>query len=204
MISLRSRPIIGVKILLLHLKLDEKVLQLNDKTFEIFIPKEKIQAEISALAARLEQDYAGKEIVFIAVLNGAFMFAADLMKYFRASCEITFVKVSSYQGMHSSGRVDEVIGLTTSIKDKHVVIVEDIVDTGITMEKLFTLLSVEKPASLEIATLLFKPDAFKGTHTPTYIGFSIPNKFVVGYGLDYNELGRNTEHIYQLKGEGSH
>ncbi len=204
MISLRPRLIIGAKILLLHLKLDEEVLQLNDKTFEIFIPKEKIQSEISALAARLERDYAGKEIVFIAVLNGAFMFAADLMKYFRASCEITFVKVSSYQGMHSSGRVDEVIGLTTSIKDKHVVIIEDIVDTGITMEKLFTLLSVEKPASLEIATLLFKPEAFKGTHTPTYIGFSIPNKFVVGYGLDYNELGRNTEHIYQLKGEESH
>jgi hypoxanthine phosphoribosyltransferase len=184
----------------LPLKLENKVLQLNDKTFEIFIQKEKIQAEIASLAARLEQDYAGKEIVFIAVLNGAFMFAADLMKSFRAPCEITFVKMSSYKGMHSSGRVDEVIGLTTSVKDKHVVILEDIVDTGITMEKLFTLLSVEKPASLEIATLLFKPEAFKGTHTPTYIGFSIPDKFVVGYGLDYDELGRNTEDIYQLKG----
>lgn len=203
-ISLPPKPIIGVKILLLHIKLDDKVLQLNDKTFEIFIRNEKIQAEISALAARLERDYAGKDLVFIAVLNGAFMFAADLMKQFRAPCQITFVKVSSYQGMHSSGRVDEVIGLTSSVKDKHVVILEDIVDTGITMEKLFTLLSVEKPASLEIATLLFKPEAFKGTHTPTYIGFSIPNKFVVGYGLDYNELGRNTEHIYQLKGEESH
>ncbi|MGV3613455.1 MAG: hypoxanthine phosphoribosyltransferase [Fluviicola sp.] len=188
----------------MQVKLDDKVLQLNDKTFEIFIQKEKIQQEISALAARLEQDYAGKEVVFIAVLNGAFMFAADLMKSFSLPCEITFVKMSSYQGMHSSGRVDEVIGLTTSVKDKHVVILEDIVDTGITMEKLFTLLSVEKPASLEIATLLFKPEAFKGTHTPTYIGFSIPNKFVVGYGLDYDELGRNTEHIYQLKGEESH
>lgn len=180
------------------------MLQLNDKTFEIFIQKEKIQQEIAALAARLERDYAGKDLVFIAVLNGAFMFAADLMKSFSLPCEITFVKMSSYQGMHSSGRVDEVIGLMTSVKDKHVVILEDIVDTGITMEKLFTLLSVEKPASLEIATLLFKPEAFKGTHTPTYIGFSIPDKFVVGYGLDYNELGRNTEHIYQLKGEESH
>ncbi len=188
----------------MHLKLDNKVLQLNDKTFEIFIRNEKIQEAVSSLAARLEKDYAGKEVVFIAVLNGAFMFAADLMKHFHAPCEITFVKMSSYQGMHSSGRVDEVIGLNTSVKGKHVVILEDIVDTGITMEKLFTLLSVEKPASLEIATLLFKPDAFKGTHTPTYIGFSIPNKFVVGYGLDYNELGRNTEHIYQLKGEDSH
>lgn len=183
------------------LKLDDKVLQINDKTFEIFIRKEEIQAEIASLAARLEADYAGKEVVFIAVLNGAFMFAADLMKQFRSPCEITFVKVSSYKGMNSSGRVDEVIGLNTVIKDKHVIIVEDIVDTGITMEKLFTLLSVEKPASLEIVTLLHKPEAFKGTHTPTYIGFSIPNKFVVGYGLDYDELGRNTEHIYQLKGE---
>jgi hypoxanthine phosphoribosyltransferase len=180
------------------------VLQLNDKTFEIFIRDEKIQEAVSALAARLEQDYAGKEIVFIAVLNGAFMFAADLMKNFRSPCEITFVKMSSYQGMHSSGRVDEVLGLNTSVTGKHVIILEDIVDTGITMEKLFTLLSVEKPASLEIATLLFKPEAFKGTHTPTYIGFSIPNKFVVGYGLDYDELGRNAEHIYQLKGEESH
>lgn len=185
----------------MHFKLNDEVLQLNDKTFEIFIRKEEIQAEIANLAARLEADYAGKDVVFIAVLNGAFMFAADLMKQFSAPCEITFVKVSSYKGMNSSGRVDEVIGLNTSIKDKHVIIVEDIVDTGITMEKLFTLLSVEKPASLEIVTLLYKPEAFKGTHTPTYIGFSIPNKFVVGYGLDYDELGRNTEHIYQLKGE---
>lgn len=177
------------------------MLQLADKTFEIFIKSEEIQAEIASLAKRLEADYAGKDVVFVAVLNGAFMFAADLMKQFSLPSEITFVKVSSYSGMHSSGRVDEVIGLTTDIKDKHVVIVEDIVDTGITMEKMFSLLAMHKPASIEIATLLYKPEAFKGKHTPAYIGFSIPNKFVVGYGLDYNELGRNTQHIYQLKGE---
>jgi hypoxanthine phosphoribosyltransferase len=177
------------------------VLQLHDKTFEVFIRNEEIQSEIISLAKRINADYAGKEVVFIAVLNGAFMFAADLMKQVTLPSEITFVKVSSYQGMNSSGRVDEVIGLNRSIKNKHVIILEDIVDTGITMEKLFTLLAVEHPASIEIAALLYKPEAFKGKHTPTYIGFSIPNKFVVGYGLDYNELGRNTPHIYQLKGE---
>ena len=152
------------------------------------------------MAALLNEEYAGKEVVFIAVLNGAFMFASDLMKRIALPSEITFVKVSSYQGMNSTGRVDEVIGLTTSIKDKHVVLIEDIVDTGITMNKLFTLLSVEHPASLKIATLLYKPEAFQGKHAPDYVGFSIPNSFVVGYGLDYNEHGRNTEHIYQLTG----
>lgn len=182
-------------------KLDDKVLQLHDKSFEVFLTEEEIQSEIKSLGLRINADYAGKDVVFIAVLNGAFMFAADLMKTVTIPSEITFVKVSSYQGMNSTGRVDEVIGVTRPIKNKHVVILEDIVDTGITMEKLFTLLSVEHPASIEIAALLFKPEAFKGKHTPRYIGFSIPNKFVVGYGLDYNELGRNTQHIYQLKGD---
>lgn len=177
------------------------MLKLHDKTFEIFIRKEEIASEVESMAKELNERYEDKDVVFIAVLNGAFMFAADLMKHITLPCEITFVKVSSYKGMNSSGRVDEVIGLNTSLKDKHVIILEDIVDTGITMEKLFTLISVEHPASVSIATLLYKPEAFRGKHTPNFIGFSIPNKFVVGYGLDYNELGRNTEHIYQLKGE---
>lgn len=181
-------------------QMNDEMLKISDKTFEIFITQEEIAKEIDQLAEVLNTTYAGKEIVFIAVLNGAFMFAADLMKRITLPCEITFVKVSSYQGLHSTGRVDEVIGLTTDVRNKHVVILEDIVDTGITMEKLFTLISVDEPASMEIATLLFKPEAFQGKHTPKFIGFSIPNKFVVGYGLDYNEFGRNTKHIYQLKG----
>lgn len=176
------------------------MLQIHDKTFEIYLHSEEIQKKVNTMAALLNEEYAGKEVVFIAVLNGAFMFASDLMKRITLPSEITFVKVSSYQGMNSTGRVDEVIGLTTSIKDKHVVLIEDIVDTGITMNKLFTLLSVEHPASLKIATLLYKPEAFQGKHAPDYVGFSIPNSFVVGYGLDYNEHGRNTEHIYQLTG----
>lgn len=128
------------------------------------------------------------------------MFAADLMKTISLPCEISFIKVSSYQGnMNTTGRVDEVIGLNTDISGKHVVLIEDIVDTGITMDKVYTLLNVEKPASIEIVSLLYKPEAFKGKHVPKYVGFSIPNKFVLGYGLDYNEHGRNTEDLYQLK-----
>lgn len=176
------------------------MLQLHDKTFEIFIQEEAILAEIRLMADKLNNDYAGKDVVFIAVLNGAFMFAADLMKHIGFDAEISFVKMSSYHGLNSTGRVDEVIGLNRPIKGKHVVVLEDIVDTGVTMEKLFSLLQAEHPQSVEIATLLYKPAAFKGKHTPKYIGFSIPDKFVVGYGLDYNEFGRNTKHIYQLKG----
>ena len=178
----------------------KEVLQIHDKTFEVFIRSEEIQKEIISLAQKINSDYDGKDVVFISVLNGAFMFTADLMKHITLPCEISFIKVSSYQGMNSSGRVDEVIGLNTSIRDKHVVILEDIVDTGITIDKVMTLLSGEHPASLKITTLLYKPEAFKGKHKPDYVGFSIPNSFVVGYGLDYNEHGRNTEHIYQLKG----
>jgi hypoxanthine phosphoribosyltransferase len=177
-----------------------EVLQIHDKTFEIFIRSEEIQTEIASIAQAINGEYHGKEVVFIAILNGAFMFAADLLKKVGIPCEVSFVKVSSYQGMNTSGRVDEVIGLNTSIKDKHVIILEDIVDTGITIDKVMTLLSAEKPASIKITTLLYKPEAFKGKHKPDFVGFSIPNSFVVGYGLDYNEHGRNTEHIYQLKG----
>ena len=175
------------------------MLQIHDKTFEIFIGKEEIQAEVKSLANQINIDYSGKEVVFVAILNGAFMFAADLMKKVNLPCEISFIKVSSYHGTHTTGRVDEVIGLNTIIAGKHVVLIEDIVDTGITMDKVYTLLNVEKPASIEIVSLLYKPEAFKGKHVPKYVGFSIPNKFVLGYGLDYNEHGRNTEDLYQLK-----
>lgn len=176
------------------------MIQLQDKTFEIFISPEEIQQEIQALARQLNADYAGKDVLFLSVLNGSFMFAADLFKKIMVSCEISFVKVSSYHGTSTSGRVDELIGLNADITDRHVVILEDIVDTGITIDKVITLLRAHAPASVKIATLLYKPEAFKGKNTPHYVGFSIPDKFVVGYGLDYNEKGRNLEAIYQLKG----
>lgn len=177
------------------------MIQILDKTFEIFITPEQIQEGIQALAQQLNKDYAGKDVIFIAVLNGSFMFAGDLFKKIDLPCEISFVKVSSYHGTNSSGRVDELIGLSTDITNKHVVIVEDIVDTGITIDKIFTLLRAHEPSSVNVATLLYKPDAFKGKNAPQYAGFTIPNKFVVGYGLDYNEKGRNLEAIYQLKGD---
>ena len=127
------------------------------------------------------------------------MFASDLIKLITISCEISFVKVSSYNGTSSKGRVDELIGLNAKIEGKHVIILEDIVDSGITIDKIKTLMSTEDPASVKVCTLLYKPMAFLGKKEPDYIGFSIPNKFVVGFGLDYNEKGRNLREIYQLK-----
>ncbi|TNE56256.1 MAG: hypoxanthine phosphoribosyltransferase [Bacteroidetes bacterium] len=151
------------------------------------------------MAAEIDREYRDKDLVFISVLNGSFMFASDLMKRITIPCEISFVKVSSYKGMNSSGRVDELIGLNTNIEDRDVIILEDIVDTGITMNKIYSYLDSFHPSSLKITSLLFKPDAFDGKHAPDQIGFSIPNDFVVGYGLDYNEKGRNLDAIYKLK-----
>jgi hypoxanthine phosphoribosyltransferase len=166
----------------------------------VFIHENEIQKEISALAARINREYIGKDVLFIAILNGAFMFASDLLKSISLPCEISFVKVSSYHGgMSTTGRVDELIGLNASVENKEIIILEDIVDTGITIDKISTLLKAESPNSVKVCTLLFKPEAFKGKKVPDLIGFEIPNKFVVGYGLDYDEKGRNLREIYQLK-----
>ena len=166
----------------------------------MFIHENELQEKIKSLAARINEEYQGKEVIFIAILNGAFMFASDLLKSITLPCEISFVKVSSYHGgMSTSGRVDELIGLNASIEGKEVIILEDIVDTGITIDKIITLLKAESPASVKVCTLLYKPDAFKGKKAPELVGITIPNKFVVGYGLDYDEKGRNLREIYQLK-----
>lgn len=183
----------------MQLKFDEQVIQLHDKSFEVFIREEEISKELVSLAERINADFAGKEITFVAILNGAFMFASDLIKMITVPCEISFVKVSSYNGTSSKGRVDELIGLNIDIKDKHVIILEDIVDTGITIDKIMTLMGSEDPASIHVCSCLFKPSAFKGKNKPEYFGFAIPDSFVVGYGLDYNEKGRNLREIYQLK-----
>lgn len=176
------------------------MIQINDKSFEVFIRENELQEKIKTLAARINDEYQGKEVIFIAILNGAFMFAADLLKSIALPCEISFVKVSSYHGgMSTTGRVDELIGLNASIENKEVIILEDIVDTGITIDKIITLLKAESPASVKVCTLLYKPDAFKGKKAPELVGITIPNKFVVGYGLDYDEKGRNLREIYQLK-----
>lgn len=172
--------------------------QIRDKKFEIYLTEEEIQASIEKVATRINADYKGEEIIFVGVLNGAFMFAADLMKSVNLSCEISFVKVTSYKGTSSTGKVHELIGLSTDIKDKHVVILEDIVDSGLTLNKLFSMIDHKAPKSVEVATLLYKPDAFQGKHAPKYVGLEIPNKFIVGYGLDYMEMGRNTRDIYKI------
>ena len=174
-------------------------ISLLDKTFTPYLSSESIRNRIHALATQLNADYKGESVVFIGVLNGAFMFASDLMKGLDLNLEISFVKVSSYSGTQSSGIVKELIGLNNSINDKHVVVLEDIVDTGRTADKLFELLHEKTPRSIEMCTLLFKPNAFEGKMVPKYVGFKIHNKFVVGFGLDYDEVGRNLNEIYQLK-----
>ncbi|MCX6192469.1 MAG: hypoxanthine phosphoribosyltransferase [Flavobacteriia bacterium] len=176
-----------------------KEVQLHDKHFELFISSEEILTKVADLAKKIEVDYQGKEILFLSILNGSFMFTSDLMKNITRQAEISFIKVSSYSGTSTTGRVDELIGLATSITDKHIIVVEDIVDTGITIDKVITLLNASNPASISICTFLYKPSAFKGNNIPDYVGFEIPNKFVVGYGLDYNQLGRNLDSLYELK-----
>jgi hypoxanthine phosphoribosyltransferase len=176
-----------------------KEVKIHDKTFSLFISEEVISTEVKKMAKRLEADYHGKEILIVAILNGAFMFASDIIKSIKREAEITFVKVSSYKGTQTTGRVDELIGLNNHMENRHVIVIEDIVDTGITIDKVISLIKANDPASVEVCTLLFKPEAFRGKRKPKYIGFEIPNKFVVGYGLDYNELGRNLKELYQLK-----
>ena len=179
------------------------MIQVLDKTFEVFITREEIDKEISSLAKNLNDDYNGEEVIFISVLNGSFMFASDLMKKVDLVSEISFIKMSSYKGTESTGRVDELIGLNNDLKGKHVIIIEDIVDSGITIDKIITLMGMEDPKSIKVCTLLFKPEAFKGQNKPEYVGFSIPNAFVVGYGLDYDQKGRNLDAIYQIRKENN-
>lgn len=179
------------------------MIRILDKSFDVFIEEDKLQAEIRSLADHINKDFEGQEVLFIAVLNGAFMFAADLMKSISLECEISFVKMSSYKGVQSTGEVNELIGLNADLKGKKVILLEDIVDTGLTMDKILSLVESHEPSSVKICTLLYKPTAFKGKNEPHYIGFSIPDAFVVGYGLDYNERGRNLGSVYQIKNDNN-
>lgn len=173
-------------------------IKLHGKTFITYLPEQQIQEKIKAIADRLNQDYKDKRPLFIAVLNGSFMFAADLFKYLTIEAEISFIKLASYKGMKSSGNVITAIGLEMDLYDREVVIVEDIVDTGKTLHQFLPKLHHQQPKSLKIAALLHKPEATQFPLKIDYAGFSIPDKFVVGYGLDYDGLGRNYKDIYQL------
>jgi hypoxanthine phosphoribosyltransferase len=174
------------------------VITVHDKTFVPYLPETLILEKVKELAAELDKDYAGKKPLFIAILNGSFMFTADLFKYLTIEAEICFIKLASYKGTKSTGQVVTAIGLDTDINDRHVVILEDIIDTGKTMNEFLPQLRNQQPASLKVAVLLHKPDATVFPVTIDYCCFSIPNKFVLGYGLDYDGLGRNIRELYQL------
>ena len=173
--------------------------QVLDKQFEISIDSSTIQKRINEIAEQINQKYANQEVFFIGILNGSFMFFSDLLKKINVDCQISFLKVASYQGTSTTGSVKKLIGLTDDISNKNIIIVEDIIDTGITMESILQQIYEHQPKVVEIATLLYKPNAFEKNYKLHYIGFEIPNDFVVGYGLDYNGLGRNLDAIYKLK-----
>lgn len=174
------------------------IMKIKDKEFSIFIPKEKIEERILELADQINQDYKDKAPLFIAILNGSFMFAADLLKKIEIPTEISFVKLNSYTKTHSSGKVKELIGLDENIFGRNLIIIEDIVDTGLTIQHLLTELFELGPKSIEVATLLHKPEATVEDLRLRYVGFKIPKKFVVGYGLDYDGQGRNLNDLYSL------
>ena len=174
------------------------LIKVHDKSFGPYLSEQTIQDRIKEMAKLINADYAGKRPLFVAILNGSFMFASDLFKYLDIEAEICFIKLASYKGMKSSGNVVTSIGLDDDLFGKDVVIVEDIVDTGKTLHNFLPKLLHQQPKSLKIATLLHKPEATEFPLTLDYVGFSIPNKFVVGYGLDYSGLGRNLKEIYQV------
>lgn len=173
-------------------------LKVHDKYFIPYMTEEVVQARIKELAKQIDTDYAGKKPLFIAILNGSFIFAADLFKYITIEAEICFIKLASYKGTKSTGQVITAIGLDTDIVNRHVIILEDIIDTGKTMNEFLPQLFHQQPASLKIAALLHKPEATTYPVTIDYLGFSVPNIFLLGYGLDYDGLGRNLKEIYQL------
>lgn len=173
-------------------------IKLHDKNFDTYLSEQTIQDKIRELANQINQDYSDKRPLFIAILNGSFMFAADLFKHLSIEAEISFIKLVSYRGMKSSGNVVTSIGLDEDLYDRDVVIVEDIVDTGKTMSEFLPKLSHQQPKSLKIVALLHKAEMTKFPIQIDYLGFTIPDKFVVGYGLDYDGLGRNLKEIYQL------
>lgn len=173
-------------------------IKLKDKVFQPYISASEIESAVSSISAKLNVDLAGLNPLFLVVLNGSFMFAADLLRKIEIPCNISFVKMASYEGMTSGGSINELIGLQESVENRVVVIVEDIVDTGNTLEKLHLQLTRKKASKIFIAALLFKPEAYTKNLPVEYAGMRIGNDFVVGYGLDYDGHGRNLSSIYVL------
>ncbi len=175
-----------------------KEVQVLDKKFRVSIPEEKIQQSIKEMAQKMNSDFAGKDVIFLGILNGCFMFAGDLFKSIDLPCQITFLKLASYQGTSSSGNVKRLIGINEDIEGKTVVILEDIIDTGNTLDSIIKQLKGYEPGEIKVATLLYKPDAYKKDIPIDYVGIEIPNAFILGYGLDYDGFGRNLSDIYTI------
>ena len=174
------------------------IVKIKDKSFRVSIPEAEIKNRVKLLAQQMSKDLEGKNPLFLAVLNGSFVFAADLMREMTIPCEISFVKLASYQGTTSTGKIKEVIGINEDLSGRTVVIVEDIVESGQTMKRMIESLGTRNPASVQICTLFFKPDKLKEELTLDYVAFRIPDDFIVGYGLDYDGLGRELKDVYTI------
>ena len=175
-----------------------KTIRVKDKDFRIFITAEEIDRAVSKIAGHLNEDMAGRDPVYLVILNGAFIFASDLFKKLDMPCEVSFVKLASYQGASTTATVKELIGLNENLRGRNLVIVEDIIDTGITMDYLLKMLDQLGPSEVRIAALLFKPEAFQKHFRINYVGMEVPSDFIVGYGLDYDGHGRNYRDIYKI------
>ncbi len=175
-----------------------ELIHVHDKDFKPYITADKISEEVKRVASEINKDYQGRKPLFIAILNGSFMFASDLFKEITIDAEICFIKLASYKGIKSSGQVITAIGLDVDLVGREIIILEDIVDTGNTLSKFLPQIYHHNPASLKIAALLHKPEAMVHDIKIDYLGFTVPNKFLLGYGLDYDGLGRNIKEIYQL------
>ena len=173
-----------------------KKIRIHNKDFEVYISAGQIQDRLNKLALQLQQDLQNKEVIFLGILNGAFIFAADLIRKIDMDCQVSFVKVASYHGEQSTGHVEELIGIGEDFTGKCVVIVEDIVDSGLSMDRVVEMVREKNPVEIRIVSMLFKEESFRGTNKPGYIGFVIPNRFVIGYGLDFNGFGRNYDSVY--------
>lgn len=180
----------------------EKSVKLLDKTFRVMIPAEEIDTAVKAVAEQINRDYADKEVpLFVGVLNGSFMFMSDLMKKIDFNCELSFVKIASYEGTSSTGTINSLIGLSHSVEGRHVILVEDIVDTGRSIAHMIEELQAQHPASVEVCTLFFKPNSYSEKYPIRYRAMEIGNEFIVGYGLDYDQQGRNLKDVYVVCNE---
>jgi hypoxanthine phosphoribosyltransferase len=174
-------------------------MNIKDKTFELFIKEETIRKRVKELATQVSFEYKDKDPLFIPILNGAFLFAAELIKEVTIPCQLSFVKVSSYSGTESTGAIKQLFGLDETLENRNLIIVDDIIDTGLTMYTVVEQIKKMNPASIEVMTFLLKPEAVKKHLQVKYVGFPIPNSFVVGYGLDYDGYGRNLKDVYRLE-----